>query len=94
MKYLEQDGYHLGEEVENCTDSAKGYGIHGLPFLYNKEKDEYYENMSCLGQYSSDGCIRLKEKDMNEIFSIIITRAAYIEIVKGEELEVNRKIFE
>ena len=72
----------FSEEVENCTDSAKGYGIHGLPFIYNNEKEKYEEDLSCLGQYSSDGCIRLCEKDINELFSIIITHPTLIEITK------------
>lgn len=72
----------FGEEVENCTDSAKGYGVHGLPFVYNEKEDVYTEDLSCLGEYSSDGCIRLSEKDINEIFSIVITKPTYIEIVK------------
>ncbi|MCH9620683.1 MAG: hypothetical protein S4CHLAM20_00840 [Chlamydiia bacterium] len=77
----------FAEEVENCTDSAKGYGIHGLPFIYNEEKDEYIEDISVLGQYDSDGCLRFLEKDINEIFSIVITKPTYVEIVKGSEDE-------
>lgn len=74
----------FGEEVADCTDGADGYGIHGLPFIYNQEKDEYTEDLSELGQYSSDGCIRLCEKDINELFSIVITKPTFIEIVKGD----------
>ena len=72
----------FSEEIENCTDCAKGYGIHGLPFVFNTEKEVYEEDLSCLGECSSDGCIRLKEKDINELFSIVITRPTMIEIVK------------
>ena len=72
----------FGQAIENCTDSAKGYGIHGLPFIYDREKDDYIEDISCIQKYSSDGCIRLAEKDINELFSIIITKPTYIEIVK------------
>lgn len=76
----------FGEEVENCTDSAKGYGIHGLPFVYDEEKDEYFEDIACLGKYDSDGCIRLAQRDINELFSIVITKPTFIEIVKEKEV--------
>ena len=79
----------FGEEVEGCTDSAKGYGIHGLPFVYNKEEDSYKEDIAQLGEYSSDGCVRLSQRDMEELFSIIITKPTYIEIVKEHKVEQN-----
>jgi len=72
----------FGEEVADCTDNAKGYGLHGLPFVRNGTTDEFVEDLSCLGKYSSDGCIRLTERDMNELFAIIITKPTFIKIVK------------
>ena len=77
----------FGQEVENCTDGADGYGLHGLPFVYDQEKDEYFEDVAGLGHHDSDGCIRLLERDINELFSIVITRPTFIEIVKGTEGE-------
>jgi hypothetical protein len=74
----------FGEELENCTDSAKGYGLHGLPFVLDEKTNEYKENIACLGGYSSDGCIRLSERDINEIFAIVITKPTVIEIVKDK----------
>jgi hypothetical protein len=78
----------FGEEIENCTDSAKGYGLHGLPFVLNEADDVYTEDLTCLGDYSSDGCIRLAEKDINEIFSIVITKPTFIQIVKEKDATI------
>ncbi len=74
----------FGEEVEGCTASPKGFGIHGLPWTPNA-KGEIAEDLSSIGSYESDGCIRLATKDIEEIFSIIISRPTTIEIVKGIE---------
>lgn len=70
------------EEIDNCTAPAKGFGIHGLPLMPNS-RGEMVENTETLGKYESDGCIRLATKDMEELFSIIITKPAVIEIVKN-----------
>ncbi|CCB90917.1 putative uncharacterized protein [Waddlia chondrophila 2032/99] len=70
------------EELDRCTAPAKGFGIHGLPLMPNA-KGELVENSDTLGKYESDGCIRLATKDMEELFSVIITKPAVIEIVKN-----------
>lgn len=72
----------FGEELDRCTAPAKGFGIHGLPLMPNA-KGELVENSDTLGKYESDGCIRLATKDMEELFSVIITKPAVIEIVKN-----------
>jgi hypothetical protein len=72
----------FGEEIEGCTVPAKGLGIHGLPLMPNA-KGDLVENADSLGKYESDGCIRLSTKDVEELFSIIITKPTVIEIVKG-----------
>lgn len=72
----------FAEEVGPCTADAKGYGIHGLPWTTN-EKGELIEDRTSLGTWASDGCIRLATEDMEELFSIIITRPTEIEIVRG-----------
>jgi hypothetical protein len=72
------------EEVEGCTAPPKGFGIHGLPWIPNA-KGELVEDIASLGGYQSDGCIRLSTKDMEELFSIVISRPTTIEIVKGLE---------
>lgn len=68
-------------ELEGCTAPAKGLGIHGAPWLEN-EKGEIVEDSKCIGKYESDGCIRLKSEDIEELFSIIITKPTYIWLVK------------
>lgn len=70
------------EELDQCTAPAKGLGIHGLPLMPNA-KGELVENTDSLGKYESDGCIRLSTQDVEELFSIIITKPTTIEIVKG-----------
>lgn len=71
------------QEVENCTDSAKGYGFHGVPCVYDKEADMLIEEDMGVGKRNSDGCIRLKRQDVEELFSIVITKPTIVEIVKN-----------
>lgn len=68
-------------EEEGCSAPAKGFGIHGAPWVEN-EKGELVEDSSCIGKYESDGCVKLKSDDMEELFSIIITKPAHILLVK------------
>ncbi len=63
-------------ELEGCSESARGLGLHGMPW------NESGEDRSKVGKYESDGCIRLLSEDIEEIFSIIITKPTIIEIVK------------
>lgn len=72
------------KEIENCSDSAKGYGIHGVPCIYDAEKGTLTESENMLGTYSSDGCIRLRKDDVEELFAIIITKPTIVEIVKDK----------
>jgi hypothetical protein len=91
-------GFHNGEKVEmirifgtrwipfekelgNNTASAKGFGIHGVPWLENGSGELVQDNGS-IGKYESDGCIRLLTADMEELFSIIITKPTTLELVK------------
>lgn len=69
------------EEIGECTAPAKGLGIHGAPWTENA-KNELVENTAGIGKYESDGCIRLKSDDMEEIFAIILTRPSYVILVK------------
>jgi len=71
-------------ELENCSDSAKGYGIHGVPCNYEPETEVLSEMENILGTYTSDGCIRLKKDDIEELFSIVITKPTIVEIVKNK----------
>ena len=73
------------KEIAGCTAPAKGLGIHGVPWTVSS-KGEMGEDTASLGKYESDGCIRLASADMEEIFAIIITKPATIEIVKDFKL--------
>lgn len=68
------------KEISHTTASAKGYGIHGLPWI--SKNGSLVEDVDSLGKYESDGCIRMTSNDIEELYSIIITRPTTIEIVK------------
>jgi len=70
------------QEIEGCTESAKGYGLHGAPWVEDPETHQWMEDKSKIGKYDSDGCIRLAAEDIEEIFSIVITKPTTIELVK------------
>jgi lipoprotein-anchoring transpeptidase ErfK/SrfK len=70
-------------ELGECTSTAKGYGIHGTPWTPTKQPGRWTELRQTTGQYESDGCIRLNHEDIEELFSIIITKPTVIEIVKN-----------
>ncbi len=70
------------KEIEGCSESAKGLGLHGAPWVDNLENNELTEDLSKIGAYDSDGCIRVASKDIEEIFSIVITKPTTIELVK------------
>lgn len=70
----------FAEEVENCTEPAKGLGIHGTPFKENSP-GSLEESTDLIGKYDSDGCIRLASQDMEELFSIVITRPTHVVLV-------------
>lgn len=69
------------KEVSNTSAPAKGFGIHGTPWLPN-EKGELVQGHDSVGKYDSDGCVRLATDDMEELFAIVITRPTTIELVK------------
>lgn len=64
-----------------CTAPPKGYGIHGTPWKHT-DKDELVDEGTGIGGYESDGCLRLSQDDVEELFAIIVTKPSYIEIVK------------
>lgn len=73
------------KEMEGCTDGAKGYGLHGAPWVFDAKEKKMIEDRSKIGEYDSDGCIRLYKEDIEEIFAIIISRPSVIEIVQNFE---------
>lgn len=69
------------KEVENSTAPAKGYGIHGAPWVVDASGN-LRENTDVIGRYESDGCVRLSQNDIEELFAIIITKPTIVEVVK------------
>jgi lipoprotein-anchoring transpeptidase ErfK/SrfK len=69
------------KEVEGCTESARGYGLHGVPWI-EMAGGELVEDKTKLGKYGSDGCIRLASEDIEEIFAIVLTKPTTVELVK------------
>ena len=66
-------------EVGSTSAPAKGFGLHGTPWLPNA-KGELVDQVDSIGKYESDGCVRLLTPDMEELFSIIITKPTTIEL--------------
>lgn len=69
------------QEIERTSEPAKGYGLQGSPWIADSS-GQLVEDLTCIGDYSSNGCIRLASKDIEELFSIVITKPTFIEIVK------------
>lgn len=70
------------KEIDGCTESAKGLGLHGAPWIEDLETHELKEDLDTISCYNSDGCIRLSAADMEEIFAIVITKPTVVELVK------------
>lgn len=69
------------QELAHCTEPAKGFGLHGAPYVEEGEAKELKESLAGIGRYDSDGCIRLAAADIEELFSIVISRPTTVEIV-------------
>ena len=74
------------KEVDGCTEPAKGYGLHGLPWAEDSITGNLVEDLSKLGRFDSDGCIRLVSSDIEEIFAIVLTKPTTVELVKDFHL--------
>ncbi|MBA2368981.1 MAG: L,D-transpeptidase [Candidatus Protochlamydia sp.] len=72
------------QEIGLVTAPAKGLGLHGTPWERTSSGD-LISSQSGIGKYESDGCIRLNTPDLEELFSIIITKPTTIEIVSDFE---------
>lgn len=70
------------KEVRQTTESAKGFGLHGVPWMENSRTGELAEDTTSLKKYESDGCIRMASADIEEIYAIVITKPATIILVK------------
>jgi len=69
------------KEIANTTSPAKGFGLHGMPWINDPDTRVLVEDRSSLLDYKSDGCIRLNSEDIEEIYAIIATKPTYIELV-------------
>lgn len=69
------------KEVEGCSEAARGFGLHGVPWIEDAN-GQLVEDLGKIGNYDSDGCIRLASQDIEELFSIVITKPTFVEIVK------------
>ncbi|MES2122498.1 MAG: L,D-transpeptidase [Chlamydiota bacterium] len=72
----------FGKELDRTTAPAKGYGLQGAPWSLDAASAKLVENRETIGAYDSDGCIRMSSEDIEELFSIVITKPTMIEIVK------------
>jgi len=70
------------KELENCTEEAKGFGLHGVPWINDANTGLLIEDKNKLGKYDSDGCIRLSSEDIEELFAIVLTKPTIVELVK------------
>ncbi len=69
------------KELEDCTEDAKGFGLHGTPWVADAS-GQLHEDTDAIGKYDSDGCVRLAADDIEEIFAIILTKPTVVELVK------------
>lgn len=72
----------LDREIAYCDGPCKGLGIHGIPFKKDPATGELVEHRACIGQYESNGCIRLQTEDVEELFALIVSRPSFIHIAK------------
>jgi hypothetical protein len=71
----------LSKRIEGTGEPVSGLGLHGLPWIEGAN-GTLVEDRSKLGKQDSDGCIRLSQEDIEEIFAIVITKPTIVEIVK------------
>lgn len=69
-------------EQDETAAMIKGFGIHGVPWFRDEVTGELVEDRDTIGRFDSSGCIRLLQEDVEEIFSIVITKPTTVEIVK------------
>lgn len=69
-------------ELEDCTAPSRGLGIHGCPWSTDPATGALVEDASGIGQHTSDGCIRLRTDEVEELFSIIVSRPTTVELVR------------
>lgn len=70
-------------EVGGNGESAKGYGIHGAPWVVDQVTGSLVENRESVGRFESDGCIRMLLEDVEELYAIVVTKPTFVHIVKN-----------
>ncbi|MCB1110050.1 MAG: L,D-transpeptidase [Chlamydiia bacterium] len=71
----------FSEELSGEGDNPRGYGFHGAPWVFDVGTETYSEDLTTIGNYASDGCIRLSQSDIEELYAIVITKPTVVEIV-------------
>lgn len=71
----------MSKKLEGAGDITTGLGLHGLPWVEGPN-GTLVEDRTKLGKADSDGCIRLAQEDIEEIFAIVVTKPTVVEIVK------------
>jgi L,D-transpeptidase catalytic domain len=69
------------ESESNQPQAVKGLGIHGLPWQDTDDGQNLTENLTSIGCYSSDGCIRLSKDDVEELFAVVISKPCFVHVV-------------
>lgn len=73
----------FGKELGKETTPVKGLGIHGAPWDFNKKSNRWVEMRQAVGTHESDGCIRMTFEDMEELFSIVVTKPTVVDVVRN-----------
>ena len=73
----------FGKELGKETPPSKGRGIHGAPWDLDQKSNRWVEMRQAARSSESDGCIRMTYEDMEELFSIVITKPTVVDIVKN-----------
>ncbi len=59
---------------------GKGLGLHGVP--WKRTGEALQEQSACIGHYETEGSIRLLTEDIEEIYAVIASKPASLQIVK------------
>lgn len=89
----------LEKAVDGSSESPKGLGFHGAPCSFDAETGACSEDRSKIGKNETDGGILLSVEDLEELFSILITKPTVVEIVTdfhqaqppGRETEISSR---
>lgn len=83
------EGFFQDEKIEMVQEFGTrwmpledGVGIHGLGWVPDAESGELREQRELIGKHVGRGCIRMLSEDVEELFSIVISRPTTVEFVK------------